>query len=257
MEKEDILCEIAGAKATLSLNREEKRNALSGEMVHAILGHLSAIRENEAVRVVCLTSAGGKFFSSGGDLAGMMGGGGPADAAREYAELLKAILRLPKPVVCRLNGIAQGGGIGLMLACDIVVARSDVEIGTPEVNVGIFPMMIGALLYRNALWKKAMKMILTGTRVDAYEAERMGLVSQVVPPETFDAEVGALLENLAAKSPSAVRIGKEAFYAMGDMDFEASLDHLCEGLQKVLATEDAFEGISAFLEKRKPQFKGR
>jgi enoyl-CoA hydratase/carnithine racemase len=257
MEKENILFEIAGAKATLSLNREEKRNALSGEMVRAILGHLSALRENDAVRVVCLTSAGGKFFCSGGDLGGMVGGGGAAEAMREYAELLKAILRLPKPVVCRLNGIAQGGGIGLMLACDIVVARSDVEIGTPEVNVGIFPMMIGALLYRNALWKKAMKMILTGTRVDALEAERMGLVSQVVPPEKFDAEVEALLENLAAKSPSAVRIGKEAFHAMGDMDFEASLDYLCEGLQKVMATEDAFEGMSAFLEKRKPQFKGR
>lgn len=257
MDKKDILFEISGPKATISLNREEKRNALSGEMVRAILGHLEAVRENDAVRVVCLTSAGGKYFCSGGDLGGMATGGGAAEAVREYAELLKAILRMPKPVVCRLNGIAQGGGIGLMLACDIVVARGDVEIGTPEVNVGIFPMMIGALLYRNVLWKKAMKMILTGTRVDAAEAERMGLVSQVAPPERFDGEVDALLENLAAKSPSAVRIGKEAFYAMADMDFEASLDHLCEGLQKLLATEDAFEGMSAFLEKRAPRFTGR
>jgi enoyl-CoA hydratase/carnithine racemase len=147
--------------------------------------------------------------------------------------------------------------MGLMLACDIVVARADAKFGTPEVNVGLWPMMIGALIYRNVLRKKAMEMILLGERLTAEQALSMGLITRVVQPEALDAETARIVDSLAAKSPIGMKIGKEAFYAMADMPFEEAVDFLSGKIAEVAATEDAREGITAFIEKRKPDFKGK
>jgi enoyl-CoA hydratase/carnithine racemase len=144
-----------------------------------------------------------------------------------------------------------------MLACDIVIARNDAKFGTPEVNVGLWPMMIGALIFRNALRKKAMEMVLLGERLTADQALEMGLITRVVPPERLDDEVNGVLQNLVEKSPIGMKIGKEAFYAMADMPFEEAVDYLSGKIAEVASTQDAAEGIMAFIEKRKPVFKGK
>lgn len=144
-----------------------------------------------------------------------------------------------------------------MLACDIVVASDNAKFGTPEVNVGLWPMMIGALIFRNVLEKKAMEMILLGQRLSAQKALEMGLVTRVVEPEKLDKEVNGILEDLSGKSPVGMKIGKQAFYKMRDMEFEQALDFLADQIKAVSGTEDAKEGITAFMEKRQPEFKGR
>jgi enoyl-CoA hydratase/carnithine racemase len=259
MSNEPIKRSEKGNAAILTLDRQEKRNAMNHDMIEGLAGAFEELRGNSSIRVVCLTGAGDKYFCAGADL-GSVGGGeakSPMDTMRMYAEILKTMVRYPKPIVCRLNGHVMGGGVGLMLASDIVIARSDVTVATPEVNVGIFPMMIGVLIYRNALLKKAMKMMLLGERISAAAAESMGMVSMVAEPEAFDREVDAVIEGLAGKSPLALALGKEYFHTMTDMDFDQALYHLCQGLSRVVQTEDAMEGFMAFMEKRKPVFKGK
>lgn len=257
MESE-LLYQIRGEAAWLTINRESRRNAISREMMGEIMNRLEEAEADPAIRALCFTGAGEKAFCSGADLASALSvGGDVAAGARNYALLLKRMARMGKPLVARVNGPCLAGGMGLMLSCDIVIAREDAWFSTPEVNVGIFPMMIGALIYRNVGRKRAMEMVLTGRRIPAPEAERIGLITRAVPPEKLDEAVEESLRGLAEKSPLGVAMGKRAFYKMADLPFEEALDHLCEELGKVAATQDAAEGIAAFLEKRKPLFKGR
>ena len=256
---EDLLYEVKDRVGFLTINREERRNAISLEMIRSFRDHLKAADVNEAVGAVCLTGKGEKAFCSGADLGVTLAGAGEdrLTGPRTYAALLKEMAKFPKPLVARVNGPCIAGGMGLMLACDMVIARDDTYFRLPEVNVGIFPMMVGALLYRNLPRKKAMDLVLTGRKIPAVEAENLGMISRAVGPHRLDEEVEETLKLLTSKSPIGTRLGKAAFSAMGDMPFEAAVDYLSEALDKVIATKDAAEGMKAFMEKRAPNFTGK
>ena len=256
MNESPLLYSVEDHVAQFKLNREPQRNSLSPEVITLCLDYLNQAEADPDVRVVLITGAGDKAFCSGADLGGAIAGSGQ-QAFADYAHLLKRLAGFPKPTVARVNGYCLAGGMGFMLACDIVIAKTTAKFGTPEVNVGLFPMMIGALIYRNVPRKKATEMVLLGNKLIAEEAVDMGLITRAVAPEELDEVVNATAQALAAKSPIGMKIGKDAFYAMADMPFEQAVDFLSGKLADVAATEDAVEGITAFLEKRPPVFKGK
>jgi len=256
MSELDLLYSVENNVARLTINREAQRNAISLAAIELFIEYLDEAEKDQQVRAVLVTGSGQKAFCAGADLAGAAGGE-IQHGFKRYAALLTRLAGYPKPVVARINGACMAGGMGLMFACDIVVARDDAKFGTPEVNVGLWPMMIGALIFRNVQRKKAMEMILLGERLTADQALDMGLITRVAAPEALEDEVARILNRLAANSPIGMKIGKEAFYAMGDMPFEQALAFLSGKIADVAATEDAREGITAFIEKRKPVFKGR
>lgn len=246
--------------ARITLNRPEKRNPIgpltSGELIHA----LCLAREEPAVRVVVLTGAG-KAFSAGGDLS-MMSGKGDAEGdtpakPASLEELLTTMHGLGKPIIAMVNGHALAGGMGLMVACDLVVASEVATFGTTEIKLGLWPMMITAEIVRNIGRKKALELMLTGRRISAEEAARIGLVNLVVPHDQLETETLKLAGEIAERSPAAIALGLRAFYDTQDLDFVPAIDHLQGELGKVLALEDAAEGIAAFFQKRKPNWKGR
>ncbi|MEW5736146.1 MAG: enoyl-CoA hydratase-related protein [Thermodesulfobacteriota bacterium] len=259
MDEPHLLYEVTGAVARLTINREDRRNSISAEALRLFLEYLDRAEKDEAVRVVLITAKGQKAFCAGADLGTGLGAGSTdgMSAFRDFAAVLKRIAGFPKPTVARVNGSCVAGGSGFMLACDIVYAVDTAKFGTPEVNVGLFPMMIGALIFRNAPRKRAMEMMLTGATITAREALEMGMVTRLFAPEELDAAVDEVLQKLAGKSPIGMRIGKTAFHKMADMPFEAAVDFLSEKLAEVASTEDAVEGITAFLQKRPPNFKGK
>ena len=256
MHEDHLLYSVEKNVARLIINREAQRNAISLEAIELFSKCLDEAEKDENVRVILITGSGDKAFCSGADLGGAVDGK-IQQGFKSYARLITRLSNYPKPVVARINGACMAGGMGLMLACDIVIAKKDAKFGTPEVNVGLWPMMIGALIYRNVLRKKAMEMILLGERLTADQALSMGLITRVVQPDELDDEVDQILKSLAAKSPIGMKIGKEAFYAMADMPFEQAVDFLSDKIAEVAATDDAREGITAFIEKRKPMFKGK
>lgn len=253
----ELLYEVKERVAWLTINREARRNAISQTVMTEIMRRLEEIGDDPAISAVCITGAGDKAFCSGADLASTLGGGDIKAGIANYALLLKKMARMEKPLIARVNGPCLAGGLGFMLSCDIVIARDDAYFSTPEVNVGIFPMMIGALIYRHVGRKKAMEMVLTARRIEAAEAEQIGLITRAVPAAKLDEAVVETLRVITEKSPLGIAMGKKAFYKMADLPLEEALDYLAEKLAAVIGTEDAAEGITAFLEKRKPVFKGR
>lgn len=255
MSELDLLYRVENRVAHLTINREAQRNTISADVIALFFKYLDQAENDQSVRAVCITGAGEKAFCAGADLGGSMSSDGQ-DGFQNYADLLKRIATFPKPTVARVNGYCLAGGTGFMLACDIVIAADNARFGTPEVNVGLFPMMIGALIFRNVLRKKAMEMVLLGEKLTAEQALEMGMITRVVPADKLDVEVDDILQILSLKSPIGIKIGKQAFYKMADMPFEAAVDYLSGQLKAVVSTEDAKEGITAFIEKRAPNFTG-
>ncbi len=257
MSEGDFLYEVKQGAAWMTINRETRGNAINLEIINGFMQTLDLAEADEEIRVVCITGAGDKAFCSGADLATSFSGQDYVDGARKYAALLKKMAAFPKPLVARVNGNCLAGGLGLMLSCDMVYAREGAKFGTPEVNVGLFPMMIGALIFRNCSRKKALEMIYTGRTISAAEAEKMGLITRALSPQEFESAIEETLMTVAAKAPLAIKIGKPALASAEDRDFESALDYLCLRLGDVIETEDAKEGLTAFMQKRKPVWKGR
>jgi enoyl-CoA hydratase len=246
--------------ATIALDQPETRNALSDELLDALLSAFERARDDDAVRCVVLTSTHQKVFSSGGNLAGFA-----AEAplvhkhwsTDRFPRLFRLIGELGKPTICAANGHVLAGAFGLALACDLIVAREGVRFGTPEINVGVFPFIIMALIYRNVPRKKATEMLLLGEQITAAEGERLGFVNRVVAAEEFDAAVREWAEKLAAKSPVMMRLGKDALFRQQDMALADALEFLHGQLTLAFSTEDIQEGVKAFFEKRDPVWTGR
>jgi len=248
--------EQRGASRWLILDRPAARNALSADLMSALRRALAAADAEARVRAICITGSGEQAFCSGMDLALAGTGVGPEQGARDYAALLLDVARIGKPVVAAVNGAAMGGGMGLLAACDLAVAAEDARFGTPEVELGLFPYTALAPLSRCVGRRAALELALTGRRIDAAEARAIGLVNRVVPRAALQGAASELLEQLAQKSPTALRLGRRAFYATQDLPYEAQLEALCTQFSLNAVSADAAEGIAAFLEKRKPDFKG-
>ncbi len=257
MNQPELLYEVKDRTAWLTINREYRRNALSPDMIDLFFELLDKAEADDEVRAVCLTAVGDKAFCSGADLAVSLSGPDVAAGAKKYAALLRKMAGFSKPIVAKVNGHCLAGGMGLMLSCDMVYATDGAKFGTPEVNVGLFPMMIGALVFRNAGRKKASEMIFTAKMLSAAEAEQMGLITRAVQAEDLDRIVAETLAAVTAKAPLAVRVGRHALAAVEDMDLDQALDFLSVQLARVAGTEDAKEGLTAFLEKRDPIWKGK
>jgi enoyl-CoA hydratase len=252
--------DVADAVATIALDQPETRNALSDDVLDDLIEAFELARDDDGVRCVVLTSTHEKVFSSGGNLAGFAAEAPLVHkhwATDRFPRLFRLIGELGKPTVCAANGHVLAGALGLALACDLIVARDGARFGTPEINVGVFPFIIMALIYRNVGRKKATELLLLGEQISAAEAERIGIVNRVVAPEEFDGVVREWAERLAAKSPVMMRLGKDALFRQQDMALEDALEFLHSQLTLAFSTEDIQEGVKAFFEKRDPVWTGR
>ena len=255
-----VLYEVADAVATITLDDPDTRNALGNETLDGLIEAFELARDDEGVRAVVLTSSHEKVFSAGGNLDGFA-----ADVplihkhlgTERFPALFQLIGELGKPTICKANGHVLAGALGLALACDLIVASEEAGFGTPEINVGVFPFMIMALIYRNVPRKKTTELLLLGERITAAEAERIGIVNKVVPRAELDAAVDDWAAKLASKSPLLMRMGKDAMFRQQDMAFMDALDYLRGNLSMALSTEDVVEGVTAFMEKREPNWKGK
>jgi enoyl-CoA hydratase len=246
--------------ATITLNDPDTRNALSAELLGGLIAAFERARDDEHVRCVVLESSHETVFSSGANLGGFAGDVSLVHkhfGSERFVDLFKLIGALPKPTVCAADGHVLAGALGIALACDLIVASEEATFGTPEINVGAFPFMIMALIYRNVPRKKANELLLLGERFSAQEALAAGIVNRVVPVEDFDTAVADWAQKLAGKSPVIMRLGKEAMRRQLDMPFDDALDYLRAQLTLALSTEDIVEGVTAFFEKRDPVWKGR
>jgi len=259
-----VLYERHDGVARVTINRPERRNAMSWEVMRGLRRVLVEAAEDHQVRVVVLAGTGDEAFCAGADLGKMTGADEPDagllsvhEARGILAEVFGALWHLGKPTVARVQGFALAGGFGLALACDLVVASERARFGAPEVNVGLWPYMITVPMVRSMPPKQALELMLTGRIVDAAEAQRLGFVTKVVPHEELDEAVSELAGTLASKSPAVMKLGRDAFYAVWDMAAPEALAHLHAMLSLTAQTEDAAEGIAAFLEKRPPRWQGR
>jgi enoyl-CoA hydratase/carnithine racemase len=260
MAYEKIRYEVSDGVGTISLDDPDTRNSLSPQLLTELLDALHASRDDGDVRCLVLASSHEKVFSSGANL-GAFGADAPLierhAGSQRFIEIFKALGELGKPSIVAANGHVLAGSLGIALACDLIIAKEGAGFGTPEINVGLFPFMIMALIYRNVPRKRTNEMLLLGERLTAEEAREAGIVNRVVPAGEFDAAVAEWAAKLASKSPVVMKLGKDAMSRQLDMPLYEALDYLCSQLTIELSTEDAIEGVTAFFEKRDPEWKGR
>ena len=259
MAYETILLERRGGVAFIRFNRPDKLNAMNSKMKDEIIAVLNEFEENDAVRVVVFTGQGDKAFVAGADINEFKD-----RTALEQWDLYQqpflydAIDRFPKPLIAMINGYCLGGGCELILACDIRIASEKAQIGQPEINIGIIPGGGGSQrLPRLVGYGKAMQLILTGDRISAQEAHRIGLVDEVVPHDQLESKTFEIATKIAEKSPIAVRFAKEAVKASLRMPLNEGLRYEQSLFSLIFTTEDKDEGVRAFLEKRLPKFTGK
>ena len=257
---EQVVVSVAGHVATVMLNRPEQRNPLSATMLRDLATAFRWCQQESEVRVIVVTGAGDRAFCAGADLNSFDGGMTHLERHRSrdlFVELFALMASLGKPIVGRINGHALAGGFGLACACDLVVSTDTATFGTPEINVGIWPMMIQAILARDMPRKVLLEMEMLGDRWTATQLQGLGVINRVVPHDQLDNAVKEITDKLAKKSPVAMRLGRDSFYRQQDMEFRAALDYLHSQFTLVTLTEDSKEGIQAFFEKREPDFKGK
>src|SRR5258706_5606028 len=257
---EQVLLAVEGHVATITLNRPEQRNPLSGVMLRDLAAAFRWCQREPEVRVIVLTGAGDRAFCAGADLSSFDGGMTDLERHRSrdlFVELFALMASLGKPIVGRINGHALAGGLGLACSCDLLVSTDTATFGTPEINVGIWPMMIQAILARNLPRQVLLEIELLGDRWTATQMEAFGLINRVVPHDQLDSTVKDIADKLAKKSPVAMRLGRDSFYRQQDMEFSAALAYLHSQFTLITLTEDSKEGIKAFFEKREPDFKGK
>jgi enoyl-CoA hydratase len=250
--------EVSEGRATITIDDPERRNPMSVETMNALLERTEDAMEDPDVRVLVYTGAGDQAFCAGGDLAGSFVDDpvGLHHGRGTIAQLFRTMLRGGKPTVARVNGHALAGGFGLATACDVTVCVDDAKLGTTEVRVGLWPMMISAVLARVMPRKAALELMLTGRIIDPEEAQRLGAVSRVVPRGRLDDAVDEVVAGLLELSPTTLMLGKDSFNAMADADLDSAFDRLQGGLTETAMTEDAREGVRAFIEKRPPRWSG-
>lgn len=256
----EVLLEVDGVVATLTMNRPEQRNPLSATMIKDLRAGFEFCKHASSVAVVVLTGAGDRAFCAGADLSSFGGEQSTLElhhGRHALAELFLEMAELGKPIVGRINGHALAGGFGLACACDLLVAAENAGFGTPEINVGVWPMMIQALLVRKLPRNVVHEMVMLGDRWTAAQVHEYGLVNRVVPADRLDDETKELAVRLAEKSTAILRLGRDSLYRQQDMDFKAALEYLHGQVTLVTLTEDSAEGRKAFFEKRKPKFTGR
>jgi enoyl-CoA hydratase/carnithine racemase len=246
---------------TITIDREPQRNALDRATLDELEAALEAAAAEPAVRVLVLRGAGSGAFSAGADLKELLAHETLDDRRRHFdgvARVVRAMHEIGVPVIARVQGFALAGGCGLAVAADFTIAGESAVFGLPEIGIGLLPMVVSAPILRATGSRKVvLDLMLTGRRVAADEALRLGLATRVVPDARLDAEVNELAGQLAALSPAALRLGKEAVYAMSEMEYGAALRYLREMIVLTASTDDAREGIQAFFEKRAPQWTGR
>ncbi len=248
-----------GGVTTLTLNRPGQFNSLSEELLTALQAELDAVAGDSSVRVVVIAGEG-KAFCAGHDLKQMRANHGKEYMQalfRQCGRMMMTLTEMPQPVIARIHGIATAAGCQLVAMCDLAVASDNARFAVSGINVGLFCSTPSVALGRAMGRKEAMEMLLTGDFIDAAEAQRRGLVNRVVPMGQLDEEVGKLAASILAKSPIAVAMGKRMFYRQLEMGMEGAYQLASETMACNMMTEDAVNGIDAFMEKRKPEWKGR
>jgi enoyl-CoA hydratase len=247
-----------GLVAYLTLNDPERRNALSDALLDQLGALLHRAAADSEVRVIVLTSSHPRVFSSGGNLDAFADDRATiakyAGLAR-FPTLYRTLTGIGKPVVCAANGDVLAGALGIALACDLVIAKESIRLGCPEINVGAFPFMISALIFRATGRLAANELMMTGRLLSAPEAAAAGLVNKVVPDAEFDDAVRAWVADIAGKSPLLMAMGKRALAATRDLPLDSALDYLQAQLALAFTTDDLTEGVRAFKEKRSPQWR--
>lgn len=259
MAYKDVLYQTEDGIARVTLNNPEKLNRLSIETMTEVVGALNEAKNDDSVRVIVVQAAGDKAFCAGANLADFQGHT-PVESRevfRAFANLSKVFVDLGKPSIAAVNGMALAGGCGLAIYPDITIASDRAKFGLPEINVGIWSCMVSASLPQMLGRKKALELLMTGDMIDAAEAKEIGLVNHVVPHEKLDETVSDFARKLSKKCPAVMRLGRDSFYNMLDMEFDKALEYLLDVLAIVMSTEDHKEGVAAFLEKRKPVWKNK